>query len=86
MCRTLEMKYNGNLHWDKLDIVEMLENSGISALIVHDIDDREIPFDHARDFKNIKQDIWFHDTQKLGHRRIVQNTQVINRVVEFVEI
>lgn len=85
MCRALENKYEGHLLWDNLDIVEMLRTSGIPALIVHDEDDREIPYEHARKFRNIEQRIWFHDTQKLGHRRIVQNSLVIGRVVDFLK-
>jgi hypothetical protein len=59
--------------------------SGILALIVHDADDREIPYEHARKFRSIEQRIWFHDTHKLGHRRIVQNSLVIGRVVDFLK-
>lgn len=85
MCHTLEKKYDGHLLWDKLDIVEMLRASSIPALIIHDENDLEIPYEHARKFRSIDQRIWFYDTQKLGHRRIVQNPQVIDRVVDFLK-
>lgn len=85
MCHILEKKYDGHLIWDKLDIVEMLRESGIPALIIHDENDQEIPYEHARKFRSIDQRIWFHDTQKLGHRRIVQSPQVIGRVVDFLK-
>jgi len=85
MCLSLERKYNGQLHWDKLDIVEMLQKCRIPALVVHDKDDREIPYEHAEKFRRIEQHIWFHDTRKLGHRRIIQNPLVIDRVVAFIK-
>lgn len=85
MCNILEKKYEGHLMWDKLDFVEMLRERSIPALIIHDRDDEEIDHEHARKFRSIDQRIWFHDTQKLGHRQIVQSPLVIGRVVEFMK-
>lgn len=55
------------------------------ALVVHDTDDKEVPYVAALEI----QKAWPHSklltTTGLGHRRILKDTSVVNQVAEFIE-
>ena len=56
----------------------------VPALIVHDRDDREVPFHDAERLTARWPGAHFYPTEGLGHRRILKDDDVIRRAVEFV--
>jgi pimeloyl-ACP methyl ester carboxylesterase len=55
----------------------------IPALVVHDRDDREVPYVSADRIVRIWPDATLVTTSGLGHRRILRDASVIERVVAF---
>ena len=69
--------------FDELDMRHIAHGLSLPALVVHDVDDREVSFD-----KGVKVARAFgatlHTTSGLGHHRILRDPQVIDTIVEFV--
>ncbi len=56
----------------------------VPTLILHDKDDREIPWNNAKAIADQWPWATFITTQGLGHRRILINVEVVNQVTEFL--
>lgn len=82
----LEKKYPGELVWERLSVPDMLKSMSSPVLVVHDRDDKVIPFAHAlqlRDSSGGTSEVLA--TSGLGHRRLLSDRNVVRKVVEFVE-
>jgi pimeloyl-ACP methyl ester carboxylesterase len=77
-------RYNDRLDWDSLSVTDMLRATRQPALLIHDEDDREIPFHHSVRMLRGAPNADLHVTQGLGHHRLLGNRGVIARVVSFV--
>jgi pimeloyl-ACP methyl ester carboxylesterase len=56
------------------------------ALVVHDEEDREVPFESTDDYRqHWGGPLSIHATRGLGHRRIVRDEGVIRRTIEFLD-
>lgn len=80
----LEQRYNGKLRWESLSLVEMAKSASIPILLVHDSDDREIPYAHALAVHSATPSSRLKVTTGYGHRRILRNVEAIQDVVAFV--
>jgi pimeloyl-ACP methyl ester carboxylesterase len=68
----------------ELDVARWAGRFAFDGLIVHDRDDREVPFSEAQAMAQawpIAQTLF---TQRLGHSRILADTGVIQRIAEFL--
>jgi pimeloyl-ACP methyl ester carboxylesterase len=54
------------------------------TLIVHDRLDKEVPHDEAIRIAQAWPDVDLHSTTGLGHRRILRDVAVLDRVADFV--
>jgi hypothetical protein len=63
---------------------QLLGARDASLLVVHDIDDREVPFAHGDRLAQLWPNATLEATQGLGHRRILRDPDVIARVVAAV--
>jgi len=68
----------------ELDLVLTAPKSGIPALLVHDTDDKVIPYSEATALAAVWKGIEFMTTTGLGHRDILANGEVLKRIVEFI--
>ena len=78
-----------------LDVDNVIKNFNYPCLIVHDEQDKEVPFDGAvqvskcipQQFQTYKigdkEYPCFHKTTGLGHRRILRDENVVSHVVDF---
>jgi pimeloyl-ACP methyl ester carboxylesterase len=57
---------------------------GSSALVMHDIGDREVPFDHGADIAEAWPGAKFVPLRGLGHRRLLRDSQVVEKAVDFI--
>ncbi len=78
-------RYQGRLNWDHMSVVDMLRCTREPTLIIHDIDDQEIPFQHSLDLFRAAPHADFHATSGLGHHKLLGSDDVIGRVVRFTE-
>lgn len=56
------------------------------VLIIHDTDDEDVPVTAAYNIHNTLENSEIHITNKLGHRKILGDEKVIQKIKEFVEI
>ncbi|KHD88753.1 MAG: hypothetical protein OM95_06345 [Bdellovibrio sp. ArHS] len=57
----------------------------VKSLIVHDRDDREVRFTAAEEIQKLWPQVGILETQGLGHRRVLKDAQVIEKVVRFIQ-
>lgn len=55
------------------------------VLLIHDREDRRIPFAHAQRLLAGLQNAELHETQNLGHQRLLGNEDVVAHVLAFLE-
>ena len=67
-----------------VEIFERVAGLQTPALIVHDRTDREVPFGDAERLAARWPGATLHATDRLGHRRILKDDEVIRRAVDFV--
>lgn len=69
--------------WERLDMAVLAPEMTIPLLVVHDKDDREVPWTSGA----LTAEAWpgaeLHTTRGLGHKRILDDADVIERVVGF---
>ena len=92
------MDFTDNIADRMIDIVEKrfgqsLESySGSNAVkqlpipihIIHDENDYEVPISYAHDLHKVSKNASLLLTQGLGHRRILRNQDVIDKVLTFI--
>jgi len=66
-----------------LDIARRSESIGIPVLLVHDVRDREIPFEDALRLHQAMPHGQLFQTEGAGHKRILSDKRVLNRVADF---
>jgi pimeloyl-ACP methyl ester carboxylesterase len=80
----LTLRYGGRLDWDRMSVTEMLRQADRPALVVHDENDDEIPFEHGLAMTTALQTAQLKATRGLGHHRVVRHPEVIRRITAFL--
>lgn len=70
--------------WTRFSAQDMARSAALPALIIHDRDDRDIPSLEGEAVARAWPHAEFLRTEGLGHRRILRDPEVIDRVVRFV--
>jgi len=83
MLAQLEVRYGAGL-WDRVAPETLAARLDIPGLIVHDRDDRQVPWRHAEAIARAWPGAELMLTDGLGHSRILYQREVIRRVVAFV--
>jgi len=82
MIAYLQAKYND--HVDTWSAERLAASTGAAGLIIHDTDDFDVPLSDGRNIQAKWKRSTIHVTNGLGHRRILRDTDVIQRIVNFV--
>lgn len=69
---------------EAMDAATHLMKTAQRALVIHDKDDREVPFKDAEQYVMKHPDARLYSTEGFGHRRILQNDAVINEIIDFI--
>jgi pimeloyl-ACP methyl ester carboxylesterase len=69
---------------EALAIERLVGQRDAPLLVIHDRDDREVPFVHGERLAATWRNASLHATTGLGHRRILRDDAVIAEVVAFV--
>jgi pimeloyl-ACP methyl ester carboxylesterase len=82
MVRALEQRVGAPMA--SFDVASFAPLVHVPVLVVHDVDDAEVPFADATRFADL---LGAHlvSTQGLGHRRILYAPDVVSTIVEFIE-
>lgn len=77
-----EKKYGYVLEKD--NPVKILERYPIDALIVHDSEDRVTPYNESVQIAEQQNNLKIHSTSGLGHKKILNDKEVIKNSVDFI--
>ncbi|HEX7840892.1 MAG TPA: alpha/beta fold hydrolase [Kofleriaceae bacterium] len=67
-----------------LGVEQLVGQRDAALLVIHDRDDREVPFRHGERLAATWRNATLHATSGLGHRRILRDVAVIAEVTAFV--
>ena len=81
----VDRSYAQPVGWEDLSVVNMLASLQIPVLLIHDCDDREIPFEHGLKISRALPQAQFLATTGLGHRRVLKDQNVIDLVAQFAQ-
>lgn len=80
-----ELHYGRDI-WHKFAVDRTQRNPASSALLIHDLKDREVSFEESRAIASVWSGARLIETSGLGHRRILRNESVIQQAVDFMTI
>ncbi len=78
------VRYFGDDISDKLSTINNVKNLDTTALIIHDQDDEDVPWQSGQAVADAYKEARFIRTRGLGHRRIIRDPDVVKATVEFV--
>jgi pimeloyl-ACP methyl ester carboxylesterase len=61
------------------------EKLRLPAMVIHDREDKEVPYVSAEEIKQAWPHVVLVDTKGLGHRRILKDPAVIQKAAEFID-
>jgi pimeloyl-ACP methyl ester carboxylesterase len=82
--RRLVEKQFGQDIWERFSMSNLTKDLAIPGLIIHDENDNDLPASHGEEIARSWPNCEFHLTSGLGHRRILRNAGVIERIVSFI--
>src|ERR687890_2705482 len=82
MRRNLESRLQ--IRWEELHIPTLAQRMTRPALIVHDRDDRDVPYAHGEEIARAWPGAELMTTSGLGHRAVVRDPEVIRRILSFL--
>ena len=82
MQRAIEERYG--LRWDELDLARLAARLKAQALVIHDRNDRQVPWKQGAAFAEHWAGAELMTTQGLGHARILGNDAVIDAAAGFL--
>ena len=73
------------IRWEELHIPTLAQTLTLPALIVHDVQDADVPYGHGEEIAHAWPGAELFTTTGLGHRAILRNPEVIRRIVAFLK-
>jgi pimeloyl-ACP methyl ester carboxylesterase len=80
--RRLETRFAANV-WELMSTDSNVRTLTMPALIVHDRDDREVPWQQGKMIADAWPGAQWLATRRLGHRRILRDASTVKAVVDF---
>lgn len=81
---TREMNERYSVDLADYDVEAMRVPHGERVLVIHDADDREVPIEHGRRVARVVGAAQFIETEALGHRRILRDSDIARRVTNWI--
>jgi len=78
-----EVEQRYGFRWESLTIRQPDRSPQIPALVIHDRDDHDVPFEDAERIAREWPDAKLFATVGLGHQRLLRDDQVVQHVVDF---
>ena len=79
----LQLAHSNGVTVEALGVEQLVGRRDAALLVIHDRDDREVPFTHGERLAAAWCNAALHATTGLGHRRILRDEAVIAEVVAF---
>ena len=71
--------------WSELHVPTLAQTMTTPALIIHDVQDEDVPYEHGKAIAAAWPQAELFTTNGLGHRAIIRNPEVIRRTVAFLK-
>ena len=71
--------------WEELHIPTLAKDLTTPALIIHDLQDSDVPYSHGEEIARAWPGAELYTTTGLGHRALLRNPEVIRRTVGFLK-
>jgi pimeloyl-ACP methyl ester carboxylesterase len=71
--------------WEEWSVPRVARGLDLPALVVHDVGDLDVPFEHGRRVAAAWPGSRFIQVEGLGHRRLLRDARVIAEVTEFLD-
>jgi len=78
----MERYYGYDVHQDNPDV--LAKTISTKMLIVHDKDDRTIPYMDSKILSEKKDNVFLHTTEGLGHKRILRDNTVVDLITAYI--
>ena len=78
----MERYYGYDVHQDNPDV--LAKTISTKMLIVHDKDDRTIPYTDSKILSEKTDNIFLHTTEGLGHKRILRDSAVVDVITSYI--
>src|SRR5260221_12151322 len=72
------------VRWEELELSRLAPRLGARALVIHDRDDRMVPWTQGASFAHRWPGARLLSTDGLGHRRILESEAVTRAAAEFI--
>jgi pimeloyl-ACP methyl ester carboxylesterase len=72
------------IRWEELHIPTLARRMTAPVLIVHDLQDSDVPYAHGEEIARAWPGAELVSTRGLGHRAILRDREVVRRTVEFL--
>jgi pimeloyl-ACP methyl ester carboxylesterase len=72
------------IRWEELHIPTLARSMTAPALIIHDVQDADVPYNQGAEIADAWPGAQLYTTIGLGHRAILRNPEVIRRAVVFL--
>lgn len=69
---------------EKMSTINNVKNLNTKALIIHDENDEDVPWQSGQAIADAYKSAKFIRTRGLGHRRIIRDPDVVNATIEFI--
>jgi pimeloyl-ACP methyl ester carboxylesterase len=83
MRRNLETRLKAR--WDELHLPTIVRSLRAAALLLHDREDADVPYSHAKEIAQAWPGARLVSTTGLGHRAIMRDPAVVRRAVAFLQ-
>jgi predicted alpha/beta hydrolase family esterase len=83
-CEMLEQRFGKNV-WADYSIETLIKDKNIKGMLIHDKNDKEVSYQNAMRIQNSWPNAQTVFTNKLGHRKILRDKEVINKVCHFLD-
>jgi pimeloyl-ACP methyl ester carboxylesterase len=83
LCRRLERRFEHDF-WDNISTVSNARRLEVPALLIHDEDDRSVPWQQSERIAAAWRGARFLKTRGLGHGRILRNADTVAAAVHFI--
>lgn len=73
-----------NLDVFSLSLDSFASSFEIPILVIHDKEDRDVAYEQGKEYADNFPNAVFISTAGLGHRRILKDAEIINKIIEFI--
>jgi pimeloyl-ACP methyl ester carboxylesterase len=74
------------ISWEELHIPTLVRTMSAPVLIVHDVEDPDVPYGHGQEIAGAWPGAELFTTTGLGHRAILRNPDVVRRIIDFLRV